>query len=408
MKRYAKLTALLLCCAMLTACAHTTLLPDDLTESVSPYDVTAEAAGDFSPVTSLGLKLLKAASAEQNPVLSPLSAYICLAMAMNGAEEDTLSAFETVMSADMDYANLICRTLMHSYDRLDDTELSLACSAWADDSAMIQEDFLRAIVTHMDSQVFQGDLASMQTVDKINSWVKNATNGLIPTLHDTPYPESTMLVLLNALYMDAKWQHSFEGWATHESTFTAADGEELTTSFMSREGDLMYIETPDARGIRLNYKDGRLAFLAMMPEGDIHEYVASLTPQMLTDALNNSQTVLTHLRLPQFDFEYERSLTDDLSALGLEPAFDPDLANFRSMGSGPSGELYLSDVIQKVRIQVNEEGTKAAAVTEAVAAEGAAMTQPVRMWFTRPFLYAVMDTETGLPLFIGIYDRPTA
>jgi len=410
MKRIIRIAALLLSVAMLTGCAHNTIRAHILTgDKITPLDTTAEAAGDFSPVGDLGAKLLNGAvqDGEQNAVISPLSAYICLAMAMNGADADTLAAFEQVMGADMYYVNLICRTLMDSFDKIGGgTELALACSAWCDDSAQINEDYLRAIVTHMDADVFMADLSSKADMQAINNWVKEKTKGLIPTLHDDPYPESTMLVLLNALYMNAKWQRPFEGWRTHESAFTTADGEEVQTQFMSMDGNLLYIDTEDAKGILLPYKDERLAFIALLPEGELSEYVSSLTGEKLLSAVQSAKEEFAHLRLPKFDFEYDRSMTEDLIALGLSPAFDPDLANFIPMGSGPNGELYLSEVYQKVKIIVDEEGTEAAAVTEAAATEEAAMEEPTRIFFDRPFLYAVVEKDTGLPLFMGAYDMP--
>ena len=410
MKRIVRAAALLLCIAMLTGCAHNTIHAHILTgDKITPLDVTAEAAGDFSPVGDLGAKLLNSAvqSGEQNPVISPLSAYICLAMAMNGADGDTMAAFEQVMGADMYYVNLICRTLMDSFKKIGGgTELALACSAWCDDSAQIKEDYLRAIVTHMESDVFMADLSSKADMQAINNWVKEKTNGLIPTLHDDPYPEDTMLVLLNALYMNAEWQRAFEGWRTHESTFTTADGQEMQTRFMSMDGHLLYIDTEDAKGILLPYKDESLSFIALLPDGDLSDYVSSLTGEKLLGAVQSAKEELAHLRLPKFDFEYDRSFTDDLAALGLGAAFDPDLANFIPMGSGPNGELYLSEVYQKVKIIVDEEGTEAAAVTEAAATEEASMEEPIPVYFDRPFLYAVVETETGLPLFLGAYDMP--
>lgn len=410
MKRIIRIAALLLSVIMLTGCAHNTIRAHILTgDKITPLDVTAEAAGDFTPIGDLGAELLNSAvsEGEQNPVISPLSAYICLAMAMNGADADTLAAFEQVMGADMYYTNLICRTLMDSFRKIGGgTELSLACSAWCDNSAQIKDEYLRAIVTHMEADVFMADLSSKADIKAINNWVNSKTKGLIPTLHDEPYPEDTMLVLLNALYMNAKWQRPFEGWRTHESTFTTAAGEEMQTRFMSMDGHLLYIDTEDAKGILLPYKDEKLSFVALLPEGNLSDYVSTLTGEKLHDAVRSAKEEFAHLRLPKFDLEYDRLMTEDLSALGLEAAFDPDLANFIPMGSGPNGELYLSEVYQKVKIIVDEEGTEAAAVTEAAAAEGAAMLEPTEVYFNRPFLYAVVETETGMPLFLGTYDMP--
>lgn len=215
-----------------------------------------------------------------------------------------------------------------------------------------------------------------------------------------------MLVLLNALYMDAEWQWPFEFYATHEGTFTAADGEERTTDFMNMTKNLSLVSMEGAEGVLLPYKYGRLAFLALLPDGGVADLTASLTAESMQEAISTARDELLYIRLPKFDIAYERLMTNDLAAMGLETAFDPDNANFTPMGSGPNGELYLSTVFQKVRIRVDEEGTEAAAVTEIAATEGAAMIEPIELLFNRPFLYGVVDTQTGLPLFLGAYDMP--
>ena len=410
MKRLTQAAALLLVLATLTACSpSTSVSASNLTANIQPMDITAEAAGDFAPVGNLGIRLLNSAMAngDQNAVISPLSAYICLTMAMNGADGDTLTAFEEVMGADTYYANLICRTAEQMYKKLDGgTELSIACSAWSDESANINEDYLKAIVTNMEAEVYQGDLSSGDTMKDINGWVNKKTSGLIPMLRVEPYPDDTMLVLLNALYMDAEWQWPFEFYATHEGTFTAADGEERTTDFMNMTKNLSLVSMEGAEGVLLPYKYGRLAFLALLPDGGVVDLTASLTAESMQEAISTARDELLYIRLPKFDIAYERLMTNDLAAMGLETAFDPDNANFTPMGSGPNGELYLSTVFQKVRIRVDEEGTEAAAVTEIEAAEGAAMIEPIELLFNRPFLYGVVDTQTGLPLFLGAYDMP--
>lgn len=411
MKPIISFAAMLLSLALLfTGCANTAIQASDLTAAVTAPDVTDKIADDLSPVGTLGLELLESAIAaeDKNPVISPLSAYICLAMVMNGTAGDTLAAFEQVMGADTQYANLICRTAASILAGLkEDTALSLACSAWVDDAAMITEEYLQAIAANMGSEVFQADLSSAQAIKDINSWVNGKTNGLIPSLREEPYPDITMLVLLNALYMDAKWERPFMGYSTFESTFTDADGNETPTDFMSMTGDTQYIHTDGAYGVLLPYTDGRLAFAALLPEdGDIAGLASSLTQEKLHKAVLNPQLEYAFLKLPKFDFSYDRLMTDDLSALGLAEAFDPDRADLTPMGSSQSGKLYLSSVFQKVRIQVNEEGTKAAAVTEAAVVSGAAIIDPLELSFDRPFLYAVLDTQTGLPLFLGVYHMP--
>lgn len=410
MKHTIRIVSLLLGILLLTGCASDAIPAKNLTDNVAALDITTEAADDLSPIGALGLKLLDSAvkSGDKNPVISPLSAYICLAMAMNGADKATLSAFESLMGADTEYVNLICRTAADMLSSIGNgTELSLACSAWVDDAALINEEYLQAIATNMEADVFQADLSTADAIKAINGWVNARTNGLIPVLHEQPYQDSIMLVLLNALYMNAEWEQPFMGYSTFDSSFTTGDGKTEQTSFMRMTSDIRCIRMEGAYGALLPYKDGRLAFIALLPEsGSAGELLSRITQEQLHQAILSAEYELAFLKLPKFDFSYERLMTDDLAALGLEDAFDPDRADFTPTGRGPTGELYISSVFQKVRIQVNEEGTQAAAVTEIAEAAGAALIDPTELCFDRPFIYAVVDTETGVPLFLGTYDSP--
>ena len=156
----------------------------------------------------------------------------------------------------------------------------------------------------------------------------------------------------------------------------------------------------------LPYDDGRLGFLAMLPDGELDAWLETLDGDTLPALLAAAEEERVLLRLPKFEAEWGGELSDALAAMGLETAFDPDRADFSALGTAPDGPLYVSSVVHKARIEVNEKGTEAAAAT-VVGVDGAAAPTDYReLVLDRPFCYAVVDLERGVPLFLGTFERP--
>ena len=348
-------------------------------------------------------------------MLSPLSAYLCLAMLMPGANENTKAEFEKILGADWDYVSALAADIAAQLEKTGgSTKLDLANSIWTDDDkAVIEEEWLKTVKAYFGPDIYSADLPSSEALKAINKWVNDKTNGMIPKLHDENYDKDTIMVLLNALYMKADWAHKFEGQDTYDREFTKADGSTVTVPFMNMfEAYESYIKTEDAEGIMLPYDDGRLAFIALKPDdGDARKYAAGFTGAKLKEALAaaKADTFVT-VNMPKFDTEYSVYLTDALKAMGMTDAFDPDLADLSGAGRGVDGPLYISYVFQKVKVDVNEEGTEAAAVTEIATAEGCALPadEPIVLTFDKPFVYAIVDTGTGVPLFAGVMENPEA
>ncbi len=408
--------ALLLCTVLLPAavmgCTGTPAEPVPEPQPEPPVELLP--CSDFSPASAFGLELFKHAldTQDENPVLSPASAYLCLAMVMNGAGTHTLEEFQTLLGGDVQAVDSLSAAL---HERLTDakgsTILRIANSLWADDDRVtIEESFLKALGEYFSPELYTADLPSQAALDAINSWVNEKTNGLIPTLHDKPYPKNTDLILLNTLYMKAKWRQPFQGGMTWDGTFTKADGTKETVPFMhASEETLQYIHTDGAEGILLPYDDQKTAFAALRPTDGktAREFAAALTAERLSAFAASAQDTFLNLSMPKFELSYALYLTDVLKSMGLVSAFDPDAADLTKMGTGAAGPLYLNWVFQKIKIEVNEEGTEAAAVTEAVASdEGASAERPTELNLNSPFVYAVLDLETGVPLFIGLLDNP--
>lgn len=379
----------------------------------APTDL--EECTDFTAAQQFGLKLFSKTiqMGDENPVISPASAYLCLAMVMNGAKGETLAEFKEVMGGELDAINSLAYTLSDKLMETDgNTILEIANSLWADDKRVyVEEDFLKRVSDYYDGEIYSADMDSKEALDAINSWVNEKTNGLIPILHEDTYPDDTKIVLLNTIYLKAKWQKLFEGYSTRDKTFTKADGKELTVPFMQMYFETQrYINTDGAEGVVLPYDDNKTVFFALRPtDGSAaRDFAKSLDSESLDTYLSSAEEKIVNLSMPKFNLGYEFYLTDTLKAMGLESAFDTG-ADLSAMGRGVDNPLYISHVFQKVKIEVNEEGTEAAAVTEAVAADGAAavMEDPAELHLDSPFVYGVMDTETGVPLFIGLLEDPS-
>ena len=415
-KRLIKLIALVMCAAMLTGCAASGGVKN-LTDGVNAADVTLPEVTDYTMIGDLGAGLMQYAAAQEaeNPVLSPLSAYLCLAMLMPGANENTKAEFEKILGADWDYVSALAADIAAQLEKTGgSTKLDLANSIWTDDDkAVIEEEWLKTVKAYFGPDIYSADLPSDGALKAINKWVNDKTNGMIPKLHDENYDKDTIMVLLNALYMKAEWAHKFDAESTYDREFTKADGSAVTVPFMNMyEAYESYIKTEDAEGIMLPYDDGRLAFIALKPDsGDARGYASSLTGAKLKEliAAAKADTFVT-VNMPKFSTGYSVYLTDALKAMGMTDAFDPDLADLSGAGRGVDGPLYISYVFQKVKVDVNEEGTEAAAVTEIATAEGCALPadEPIVLTFDKPFVYAIVDTETGVPLFAGVMENPEA
>lgn len=415
-KRLIKLIALAMCAAMLTGCAASGGVKN-LTDGVNAADVTLPEVTDYTMIGDLGAGLMQYAAAQEaeNPVLSPLSAYLCLAMLMPGANENTKAEFEKILGADWDYVSALAADIAAQLEKTGgSTKLDLANSIWTDDDkAVIEEEWLKTVKAYFGPDIYSADLPSDGALKAINKWVNDKTNGMIPKLHDDNYDKDTIMVLLNALYMKAEWAHKFEGNDTYDREFTKADGSAVTVPFMNMyEAYESYIKTEDAEGIMLPYDDGRLAFIALKPgSGDARGYASSLTGAKLKEliAAAKADTFVT-VNMPKFSTGYSVYLTDALKAMGMTDAFDPFLADLSGAGRGVDGPLYISYVFQRVKVDVDEEGTEAAAVTEIATAEGCALPadEPIVLTFDKPFVYAIVDTETGVPLFAGVMENPEA
>ncbi len=341
----------------------------------------------------------------QNAFLSPLSASMALGMTLNGANGEThdgmLAALRLAGMSEAEvnqgYRDLI--ELLTSLDRR--TEMRIANSIWGRVGLPIEPAFIESGRSFFDAQVQTLDFGSPDAVQTINDWVREKTNDRIPQLLESISPDEVMF-LINAIYFKGKWRKTFDRSDTQSGPFHGADGRDRTASLMRQEETLRYQETEEYQAVDLLYGNGAFAMTVLLPSPGRTpvELLAGLDTEGWQALVARFFDAEVHLTLPRFRLEYARRLNSDLAALGMEIAFD-GAADFYRIADVRPDRLYISRVDQKTFVEVNEEGTEAAAAT-AVGIGVTSAPQIVEMKVDRPFVFAIRERLSGTIMFLGV------
>lgn len=369
-----------------------------------PDEVFLTATADFSiQLFQQSLLAEEQLGKQDNLLVSPESALVALAMTANGAGSTTKLEMEQVLGGGMSIEDL--NSYIHTYNQKlvtsEDVTFHIANSIWFrnDPNVQIQDKFLQTDRTYYNANAYMAPF-DQSTVDDINQWVKTNTNGMIDTLLKEIPPEAWMY-LINALAFEGKWDTPYEDkQINEEGEFTNKYGiVETVPMLSSTEG--RYLQGEHATGFIKYYEGREFAFLALLPEEGmtVEEYAATLTGEEYMKMYQNREYKDVYVRIPEFTYDYSTDLAIPLQEMGMGEAFTP-AADFSNMSDA---SLMIDSVIHKTYIQVDRSGTKAAAVTAVAMKENAApiMEEPVYVYLDRPFVYAIIDTETGLPVFMG-------
>jgi len=385
--------------------AALTSLPRELTAAERAVSTTGNAF-------SLSLfRQINSAQPRKNVFVSPLSASMALGMTLNGAAGSTFDAMRTTLgfgTASQQTINEGYKGLISLLGGLDkSTTFQLANSIWYERTFPFERSFLDASRNYFDAQVTGLDFSGSSSANTINAWVSEKTNHKIPKIVDQIAPEEVMF-LINAIYFKGSWRTRFDPNLTENAFFHALSGASQQMRLMHRPGrdtTLLYTGTPDYQVVDLPYGNGAWSMTVLLPnEGkDVNTIIAALTLESWTTL--TSQFVErsgVDLYLPKFTLTYEDTLNDDLTGLGMGEAFT-DRANFTRMSAG--GGLFITTVKQKTFVDVNEEGTEAAAATSV----GIGLTSlPPSIRVDRPFLFVIRERLSGTILFMGkIVEFPT-
>lgn len=395
MKRW---IALSLCMAMLAGCAGCGSNSSAAAEAGAPVQKDADALQlpDALTVSDFAVKLLQNSDDTDNLLLSPMSVLCAAGMLMNGAAGDTLSQLETAVGADTEALNGFASVWMNALQEKDG--LLAANSVWLNDAMLTaREPFLQKLHDVYGAELFAQSFDA-DALAALNRWCSEHTGGMVPELLKELPPDAIMY-LVNALCFRKAWENPYKSSDVHEGTFTTESGS-VQAAKMLTSTESIYLEDASATGFMKYYEGGQYAFAALLPaEGcPLQEFIAELDGQRISALLSNASTESVSVRLPKFSVQYSTELSDVFRTLGAADVFDERKADLSGIGD----DLYVSRILHKTFINVNETGTEAAAATAAeIMLKSMRPMRGKSVIFDRPFVYMIVDLETNIPVFIG-------
>ncbi|MDX2230968.1 MAG: serpin family protein [Leptolyngbyaceae cyanobacterium bins.349] len=363
--------------------------------------------------TRFGFKLFAAVTNQQpnrNVFVSPSSVAIALAMVYNGATGETQQGMAQALELQgmslqtLNQANADLKSVLENADPK--VQLAIANSLWARQGVPFKPDFIQRNQQFYQAKLTELNFADPRAVATINGWVNQTTRGKITEIVDQLSPDDVM-VLINAIYFKGNWTRQFNPQQTKSEPFYLADGNSKKHPFMLQRGEYRYFDAPSFQGVMLPYGDRqRLSMVILLPKqtSNLAELQRNLVATNWDTWMNQFRTRQGTIQIPRFKLEYEVELSRILSQLGMAKAFSRQ-ANFSGISQIPT---QIDEVKHKTFVEVNEEGTEAAAVTSIGIRATAAipMTEPFQMKVDRPFFCAIRDNQTGAILFMGAIVNP--
>ncbi len=355
-------------------------------------------------------------SEEGNLFFSPFSISSALAMTYGGAGGDTASQMEKALrfTGGQELTHRAFSELgerMAEIQKEGNVELSIANSIWPQSGYPFLTEYLSLLDENYGVEITPLDYAREPepSRERINGWVEEKTKekikDLIPQGSIDPL---TRMVLVNAIYFKGNWEDQFDPEATEEAPFTLSSGKEVNARLMSRSGNYKYAELPGFQMIDLPYAGRDLSMVVLLPSAGTS--ITSLEEKMTIENFENWKKLMTDqkvsLFLPRFRITWGSfSLVKALQSLGMVDAFSSTRADFSGM-DGRTDWLYITDVLHKAFVDVNEEGTEAAAATAVVVGARSVAAPPVVFRADRPFLFIIQEKSTGSILFMGRVSEP--
>jgi serpin B len=376
-----------------------------------PRALTAPEMSVIASSNTFGLELWREVAARDdraNLVLSPLSASMALGMTLNGAAAGTFDAMRTTLGfggLSQEEINEAYRGLIDLLVTLDpDVLFTIANSVWANEDVAFHAEFFDAVSAAFDATVESRDFAAPATLADINDWANEKTQGRIEKILDELSPDLVML-LLNAIYFDAAWTTRFDPADTRSADFHRRDGSSVPMDMMSiADEEFPLAMTADYAAVELPYGGEAYAMVVVVPNPGVEArtFLAGLDESGWSSILGSlTPQKVDQLGIPKLTLSYDGLLNEALKAMGMDVAFRPG-ADFTRMS--PQGDQFCIDFVrQKTFIEVDEEGTTAAAVT----AVGVGPTSFLGVIADRPFLFAIRERLSGTLLFVGLVEDPT-
>ncbi|MBN1120459.1 MAG: serpin family protein [Anaerolineae bacterium] len=355
----------------------------------------------------------------QNCIYSPYSISLALAMAYAGAGGSTEQQMAETLhyTLPQDQLHPAFNALDLYFESLDESDrvpedeevqpfrLNIANAIWGQHGFPFTDAYLETLARNYGAGLRLVDFVNEPEPARlaINRWVEDETEERIKDLLKpgiiTP---DTRLVLTNAIYFYGAWMMQFEESATQEEPFKLIDGSQVTASLMNKSEQFLYTEGEGFQALQMGYQSGNALMIVILPEeGSFETVAASLDSARFEEIAGGMQSRQVDVFMPRFEYEAEFNLADTLAAMGMPDAFDPSAADFSAI-AGPDQPLYISEVIHKAFVKVDEQGTEAAAATAVVMKLGMAVPdQTITFRADHPFIFVIVDNATGSILFVG-------
>jgi len=382
-----------------------------------PFELTTAEKNLIESDNSFGLKLFKmvnqSEASGENIFISPLSVAMALGMTYNGANGSTQEAMQQTLELSgltLEEVNESYRHLIDLLTQLDPkVQFDIANSIWyREDFQQPEAEFLTNCNDYFDALVTRLNFTDPNAAAIINAWVDENTKGKIKEIVRPPIDPLTVMFLINAIYFKGTWTYQFDEDLTRDDMFFLPDGSETSCNMMAQKALHMYYSNNRFQAIDMLYGQGSFTMTIFLPywEIDLDAFIATMEPDSLQHWISHFYSDTVDVYLPRFTLEYELSLNDALTALGMGIAFTPYAADFTKMYQ--DADIYISAVKHKTFVKVNEEGTEAAAVTSVeMGATSVDPIMPITFRADHPFVFMIRENESGTILFIGkIVDPP--
>lgn len=379
------------------------------------YKVMQAPISEATFAFTLGQKLLAKQDANDNFIYSPLSVWLPLAALVNATDAANKPALLEALGASgiteeqiNDYAqNILYRITgegIEKYEPEFKSPLKIANALFVSKNETVKQSFAQSFADNYRGTVFNVDFSSQQAVDEVNQWASDQTDGLITNVIDEFNP-ATVAAIVNAIYYSNRWYSEFNESETKSDVFHASSGD-TAAEYMKREGDGQeYYEDDRVQAMPLTFNGGGRLWIILPKNETANELYENITDDYFNEILHNKTGRTGTLLLPKFEIGNKLTLKDALIALGI-PLFDSEAAPLTGGLIESDAPVWVSDVIQKTMIKVDEKGTTAAAVTVSImlGGEGHQPTSPFEMICNKPFVFILEDYSQIL--FTGVVNNP--
>lgn len=360
---------------------------------------------------SFGLNLFQKLSdlEDGNIFISPLSFSYALGMTYNGSNGETKEAMKRTLQfpdlSDEDI-NQTYKSLLELFTTLDqNVAFALANSIWYREDFKVEDDFIEVNKKYFDAEVSALNFLNPIAKNIINKWCEEKTKGRIKDVIEN-IPANAVMYLINAIYFKGNWQTKFDKKYTNEQDFFKTDGKKYKVKMMMKsDSNFRYFMTEKFQAIDLPYSKGDYAMTVILPNQgfNINTVIKDFNQDNFNLWLKSFKKRYGHLAMPRFKLEFKKSFKDILSEMGMGIAFNESRADFTRINK--MGGLFISEVLHKSFLEINEEGTEAAAVT-VVEVSYTSVGDDFRMTVNRPFLLVIRETKNNTILFLGKIVEP--